>query len=91
VSNELRQPNQHSVNGTHPIVAVTLNYEPAKTFLGSGNRPELGRFETWICLACGYTELYAHGLPVNVEAIAEQHPDQLRVVDAEPPERGPYR
>ncbi len=91
VSNEFRQPDWRYVNGTHPVIPVTLDYEPAKKFLESGNRPALGRFETWICLACGYTELYVHGLPHDIEEIARAHPDRLRVVDAEPSNQGPYR
>jgi predicted nucleic-acid-binding Zn-ribbon protein len=51
---------------------------------------EAGSFETWICLGCGYTELYACGLG-RLEAVAKQYPDQLRIVDARPPEQGPYR
>jgi hypothetical protein len=57
-------------------------------FLGS--RKELGSFEAWICLGCGYTELYAQGL-AGLEELAKKHPDQARIVDAGPPEQGPYR
>ena len=45
-----------------------------KDMFGEGVRPELGRFETWICLRCGFTELYAQKLPHDIEAIAKQAP-----------------
>jgi predicted nucleic-acid-binding Zn-ribbon protein len=85
-----KQPEWHSCNVTQPVVAVTLEYEPPKTTFGSGSRPTLGCFETWICLECGYTEFYARGL-AGVEDLAKQHPEQLSIVDATPPEQGPYR
>ena len=87
VTDELRQPDERG-DGTHALRAVTLRWE---NVFGEGVRPELGRFETWICLRCGFTELYAQKLPHDIEAIAKQHPDQLRIVDAGPPKQGPYR
>ena len=55
------------------------------------SRAEAGRFEAWICLGCGYTAIYAQQLPEDIEALAKQFPDELRIVDAGPPEQGPYR
>ncbi len=56
----------------------------------SGSGPH-GCFEVWICLRCGYTAFYARNLPVDIERIARQHPDGVRVVDAESGGQGPYR
>jgi predicted nucleic-acid-binding Zn-ribbon protein len=50
-----------------------------------------GSFESWICLTCGYAEFYARDCSLPFEMIAQQHPDRLRIVDARPPEKGPYR
>jgi predicted nucleic-acid-binding Zn-ribbon protein len=52
----------------------------------------LGRFEAWICVGCGFTELYAEDLgDVDVEELAAQYPDYVRIVDAAVSERGPFR
>jgi predicted nucleic-acid-binding Zn-ribbon protein len=50
-----------------------------------------GLFETWICLHCGFTEFYAHDLPHDIEEIIKQDSKHWRIVDATPPEKGPYR
>ena len=49
-----------------------------------------GHFETWICLACGRSELFARDCG-DVEALAEKYPDQVHIVDAESPKQGPHR
>jgi predicted nucleic-acid-binding Zn-ribbon protein len=85
---EFRQP-VHRSTATEPFFAVTLNETQGMPFFGSSTKP-LGGFETWICLGCGYTEFYAHGL-TGVEELAKQHPEQLRIVDARSPGQGPYR
>ncbi len=76
---------------TEPLFAVTVVTVTTLGLRVLGSMPPLGHFETWICLSCGYTELYAHGIPVNIASIVEKHPDQLRIVDAEPQGQGPYR
>jgi hypothetical protein len=58
--------------------------------VGASWTKTLGAFETWICLGCGYTELYAHHL-AGIEDLAADCPGELRIVDAGPPARGPYR
>jgi predicted nucleic-acid-binding Zn-ribbon protein len=83
VTDEWRQPDERALSGMLVVAAVTVE-------VYNRRRKALGSFESWICLGCGYTELYAHGLQ-GVEALAQQHPEQLRIVDAGPPERGPYR
>jgi predicted nucleic-acid-binding Zn-ribbon protein len=51
-----------------------------------------GTFETWTCLGCGYTALYASGLDLaRLDELCRAFPEQVRVVDARPPEQGPYR
>ena len=49
-----------------------------------------GYFETWICLACGRSEFFARDYG-EIEALARKHPDQVRIVEVEPREQGPYR
>jgi len=85
VSAEFRQPDVDSGNRTLAFSAITVVVASR-----AGHRITLGRLEAWICVGCGYTELYAHGLD-GIETIAKQYPDQLRIVDATPPEQGPYR
>jgi predicted nucleic-acid-binding Zn-ribbon protein len=60
---------------------------PAMTFEdGSAT----GTFETWACLDCGYTEFYTLHIHL-LEMRARTYPEQVRIVDARPPEQGPYR
>jgi predicted nucleic-acid-binding Zn-ribbon protein len=64
---------------------------PVITFFEDGLLQVHGSFETWICLGCGYAEFYAHNCLLPFDTIAKQHPDRLRIVDATPPDQGPYR
>ena len=82
---ELRQPDHDSSNMTQPFPAVTVR---VPGFIS--DRRTLGQFETWICGRCGYTELYAYGLG-DIEQVARQWPDQVRIVDATPRAQGPFR
>ncbi len=60
---------------------------PATPWINGWN---LGSFEVWMCLRCGYTALYARNLPQDIEKLAQASPELLRVVDAESG-GGPYR
>ena len=84
VTEEFKTPHCDSpfrLQSFHPIAVMTRN----------GNDWEgLGKFSAWICLGCGYTEFYARNLG-NVVDLAQKYPDQLRIIDAEPPQRGPFR
>jgi predicted nucleic-acid-binding Zn-ribbon protein len=82
VNSEFRFPDHQSSNGTDALPAITL--------ANGSTRRTLGRFETWICVGCGYTEFYAYGAE-DLEALARVHPEHLRIVDAEPRGQGPYR
>ena len=73
-------------NTTHVLPALTISLRGKD----EEYRKEVGNFETWICLGCGYTELYAGELK-GIEELAKKHPEQVRIVDARPPEQGPYR
>ena len=84
VTDKFRQPGHRASNDSHVDSAITIQD-------GVWGMKALGVFETWICLHCGFTEFYARDLPRDIEAIIEDHPDQLRVVDATPPKQGPYR
>jgi hypothetical protein len=61
--------------GLHPVVA--------------GGRA-FGRFESWICAACGYAELYAQGLG-DVDRLAAERPKDVRIIDGTVPTKGPFR
>jgi predicted nucleic-acid-binding Zn-ribbon protein len=50
----------------------------------------IGTFESWICAACGYTEFYAKDLH-DLERFAAEQPNDIRIVDAASPARGPFR
>ncbi|XYI02568.1 hypothetical protein ACMHYB_23560 [Sorangium sp. So ce1128] len=52
-----------------------------------------GKFQTWVCLTCGYTEFYAHDLGdlAQIEQAVSPWSDQMRIVDATAPQKGSYR
>lgn len=49
----------------------------------------LGHFESWVCMTCGFTELYAYDIE-GLATMAHHYPDWVRIIDAAP-ERGPFR
>lgn len=85
VTDEFRQPDCETPNVTRPFPAFTIVTDQRGLA-----RETLGRFWTWICLGCGYTEFYAYDIE-HVEELAKRWPDRLRIVDARPPAQGPYR
>ncbi len=65
---------------------------PALMVINSDEVKSSGTFETWTCQGCGYTALYASGIDfTRLDALCRTFPEQVRVVDARPPEQGPYR
>jgi hypothetical protein len=86
VNEVLRQPIQRNSHVTRVFRAITIDRQKPD------NDPYIatGYVEAWICLGCKYMELYALQIE-DLEALAEQYPDQLRIVDARPPDHGPYR
>jgi predicted nucleic-acid-binding Zn-ribbon protein len=100
--NRLRQRGRDMTEGALtplPPVAVVVSHEVGdlrvllgKTLLPGGTYGEvkfLGSVDLWICLGCGYTEMYAEGL-AGIEELAKHCPDQLTIVDATS-KQGPYR
>jgi predicted nucleic-acid-binding Zn-ribbon protein len=85
VMDEFRQPEAGS-SSTTVVVVVAIEAEG----MFRGNAGGLGSFETWICLGCGYTEFYARRLK-GIEALAEKHPDRVRIIEPTSPKRDPYR
>lgn len=85
VAPDVVQPDSDSINGTHSFV-VTCEYMQtgAGSFLSTGyERVVAGKFEAWICAACGYTEWYAKLDAKAVEQLVTSR--ALRVVDATSP------
>lgn len=77
-----------SATEDHPLVPAMAYVAEAKGWLGGG-RQKRGRFESWICTACGYTEFYANDLG-DLDEIAAQKYEGLRVVDGTKA-RSPFR
>jgi predicted nucleic-acid-binding Zn-ribbon protein len=73
-------------SGDRTAVLPAVSVESQSAF---GARMEYGVFECWTCAGCGYTELYASVVPL--ELAAKEHPDQVRTVDASPGQEGPFR
>jgi hypothetical protein len=89
---DVRQSATDPQNQLLPVIAAlpVLAFN-VKQWLATAPRM-LGRFEAWICIACGFTELYAEDLgAVDVEELAAQHPDDVRIVDGASPKKGPFR
>lgn len=73
-----------------PAVTVALGGEPARYVVTADGREALGWVESWICIACGFTEFYAHSYKAeDFDRLAREHPEQVRIVNAKP--REPYR
>lgn len=79
-----------------PMAVTAANVEPARIGLprprhaSERHRTVAGRFETWVCSACGLTEWYAVDACAALDALSGVSGGNVRVVDARPPER-PYR
>ena len=86
VTPDFLQPHHEFPGNTHPFPPITIALQRESW---NKERMTFGRFEVWICVGCGYTEFYAHGIE-DIEQIADQYPDQWRIVDAGPAQ-GPYR
>ncbi|WP_426512681.1 hypothetical protein ACPPVO_19820 [Dactylosporangium sp. McL0621] len=48
-------------------------------------RIEAGRFEAWVCTACGYTEWYAHEVNETLARLARNPRSGVRHHDADAP------
>jgi len=87
---ENTQPDNDSSNVIHPLFVITVPI--AKDDLGveegSRYRSHIGRYETWICAGCGYTEWYAKDYKALLEKLAQTN-DGVRV--ATPGAASPYR
>ena len=83
---ELRQPFPGTIARLIPALALNTMPEPSDALVVK----KVGGFESWICAACGYTEFYAKDLG-DVDRLAVEHPEHVRIVDATVHERGPFR
>jgi predicted nucleic-acid-binding Zn-ribbon protein len=95
VNSEMRQPDWDSNNVTAPfcVLAAGRDFPGTDAVTGAttnSDRAHMGRFESWICMGCGYTELYATDLE-DVVRFAHRYPSLVRIHDAEPPTAGPFR
>ena len=89
---ESAQPAHDSSNIIHPMYVTTVPIDQESLGVseedGSSYRTPAGRFETWTCAACGYTEWYAKD-PGNVLAKLAARGSGVRVVEGTP--KAPYR
>lgn len=88
MTGEFRIPRQDCANMTAPFPPIAFDWLPSSRTCRQ--RTTVGTVATWICLGCGYTEFYARNLD-GVVAVANQHPDQVRIIDATPGSLGTYR
>jgi predicted nucleic-acid-binding Zn-ribbon protein len=92
VVEEVRQPAQESINGIVKLCVTTAAVSAQDVGLTERNdhRAEIGRFDAWICSACGLTEWYAKDFaPAFERLIALGRKVHVRVAKA--PDAEPYR
>lgn len=90
VVHHVSQPAHHCINAVAPL-SVTCAEVPSADVGGTdGNeyRADIGRFDAWVCSACGLTEWYAQGFAPAFDALAKQG-RHVRVVER--PTNEPYR
>ena len=81
VTGEFKVPDQDSTNGIEPFPPFTMKTGPY-------SRDCTGKFETWICAGCGFTEWYA----VELQGLdPTQSEGNVRFVDAGAPPGPAYR
>jgi predicted nucleic-acid-binding Zn-ribbon protein len=86
VVDELRQ----IAPGVNARPVPALAWETNSGPLGAPEVKQVGSFEAWICAACGYTEFYAKYL-WDIDKLAAERPDDVRIVHGINPQRGPFR
>jgi predicted nucleic-acid-binding Zn-ribbon protein len=79
---------RHITGESHNAIGPRVVSFTVQSFLGVGK--SFGRFETWICAACGFTETYAVGLG-DVDLLASQRPEEVRIVESGGSSSGPFR
>jgi predicted nucleic-acid-binding Zn-ribbon protein len=86
------QPAWDFVNGVHPFHITTIELSTDETGASEGSRfrSHVGRYETWICAACGFTEWYAQDAQGLLDRLAKIPGTGVRVVGGDAP-RPPYR
>jgi predicted nucleic-acid-binding Zn-ribbon protein len=89
---ENTQPDWDSSNVVHPFHVTTVERSTDETGAreGSRYRSHVGRYETWICAACGFTEWYAKDAQALLDKLASIPRTGVRVVGGDAPRR-PYR
>lgn len=79
-----RIPGEYEGGAQLPVVA---NQQEPGGFLSMGRTSPQGRFDLWVCEACGYTELWAREL----SGIREDLAAGVRHLDAKAEPAGPFR
>lgn len=90
VVEEVTQPDNESSNSTVPFFmqAARLSQRDTGVTEGTSYRSQVGKFETWICSGCGFTEWYAKDLN-EIGLLARHWGGGIRVVTSPP--RPAYR
>ncbi len=79
-----RIPGEYAGGVELPVVA---HQQEAGGFLAMARTSPRGRFDLWVCEACGYTELWAAGL----SGLREDPSAGVRRIDTTPEPSGPFR
>jgi len=82
IIDEVRQPRCDDMSVANPV-NVTSVERPSY-------RLDVGRFEAWVCVKCGFTEWYAKLADAALTMLAQDPASGVRMMDTTS-ERGPFR
>jgi len=84
VVERFRIPGEYDAGAELPVV---LRQSEGTGFLGLGRTKPQGRFDLWLCAACGFTELWA----AELSGLREDPANGVRLIDASTAPAGPFR
>lgn len=92
VVSDVHQPDTESSNGLHRffVHAAPVAADVTGSAEGTRYRTHAGRFESWVCSHCGFTEWYARDPERVLEALSRDPEGGVRVVEAQDTP-APYR
>jgi predicted nucleic-acid-binding Zn-ribbon protein len=78
-------PDTDSRNSVELLPGITRLASGSAVGTDLGKRTEAGRFEVWICTACGYTEWYAHQVNEALAWLTRNPRSGVHYYDADAP------
>lgn len=80
----LRRVRDHNYGDAHTAMAIQLE--------GVFKKREIGAFELFVCRQCEFGEWYVSGAgEIDPEKLDKANRKNVRIIDEEPPDGGPFR